>query len=89
MSKTIGEVLVTITDIELQLVATREMCAYLVAAFVDRDGIPAEQIILTDDGRPVTQQSIIATIDALHARIDTLTASLEGLRNLKVAPEKK
>lgn len=84
MKQTLGDMLARIADIEMTITATREMTDVLSAMFVARDGLPADQLILTEDGRKVPQTSIIDAIGVLEQHIVLLTRELDELKNTPV-----
>jgi len=84
MKQTLGDMLARIADIEMTITATREMTDVLSSMFVARDGLPADQLILTEDGRKVPQTNIIDAITVLEQHVVLLSRELDELRNTPV-----
>ncbi|MGA1354107.1 MAG: hypothetical protein ACO32I_04935 [Candidatus Limnocylindrus sp.] len=86
----IGEVMARIHALELTYTATKEMLALLTGSFISRDGLPAEEIILTDDGRQVPQELIREALDAtMVAYLEELQEDLDKLKNMTVDTKEK
>lgn len=82
--QTVGEIIARVTALEHTLVAASEMYALLVADFVARDGMPAAQIIVADDGRPVPQEHVVDALAPLEQHINLLRTELDELRGTHV-----
>jgi hypothetical protein len=84
MKQTVGQIMSRISAIEYTLIAANEMHALLVADFVSRDGMPAAQLIVSDDGRTVPQEHVLDALAPIEQHINMLRTELEELRSLQV-----
>lgn len=87
--RTLQDMLLRIKQLEFSIIAAQEMCALLRASFEERDGLPAEQVIITDDGRAVPQTAIVGVLELLDKYIHTCSAELAELHSTAVPGDKK
>jgi len=72
------------TALSFKLVVLQEMREWLERQFAERDGMVATQLMITDDGRTVPQDTIAEVLSDIETQVTLLEAEREEIERTQL-----
>lgn len=81
---TLKELMARYTALNFKLVVLQETRDWLDRQFVERDGMVATQLMITDDGRTIPQDTIVEVLSDIETQIALLEAEREEIERTQL-----